>query len=630
MNEPISILIILAAVMFIVIGGLSMIAHFYTLDGIKSKTVGDGQHGVARFLTRKEIKKTYNQVPYDAKNWRKGKNRPTEQGLVVGSATKSLVERVKGNNDVVGLVDTGDVHCLMIGAAGVGKTAFFLYPNLEYACASGMSFITTDTKGDLARNYGAIAKEYYGYNIAVIDLRNPTKSDGNNLLHLVNKYMDIYRADNTNLIAKAKAEKYAKIIAKTIIATDGDNSSMGQNAFFYDSAEGLLSAVILLLAEFMPPTKIDGQIVDRRHIVSVFKMVQDLTAPGKAKGKSQFQELMELLPSTHKAKWFSGAALNSSEAAMASVLSTVLSRLNAFLDTEMEQILCFHTSIDAEKFCTEKSAIFLILPEEDNTKYFMVSLFLQQFYREMLAVADEHDGKLPNRVVIYADEIGTIPKIDSFEMMLSAGRSRRISVVPIIQSFAQLDKNYGKEGSEIIIDNCQLTIFGGFAPNSETAETLSKALGTRTVMSGSISRGKNDPSQSLQMMERPLLTADELKSLKKGNFVVMKTGTHPMQTRLRLFLDWGITFDKTYETEQRANRKVYYADKQELEQNIITAFGNSKSPQQTPSHKEHRKPNDSMDQTPDTQQGKKNGRNKGGINYSVDKVNQKMSSEERN
>jgi type IV secretion system protein VirD4 len=577
-NAPIVTLLGVGLMMFLVIGGLSMLAHFYTLNGIKSKTVGDGQHGVARFLTKKEIKKVYNQVPYDVARWRNGENLPTEQGLVVGS--------LSGTGDVTGLVDTGDVHCLMIGAAGVGKTAFFLYPNLEYACASGMSFITTDTKGDLARNYGAIAKDNYGYNIAVIDLRNPTKSDGNNLLHLVNKYMDIYRADKENLMAKAKAEKYAKIIAKTIIATDGDNSSMGQNAFFYDSAEGLLSAVILLLAELLPPTHIDGQLVDRRHIVSVFKMVQDLTGPGKAKGKSQFQELMELLPSTHKAKWFAGAALNSSEAAMASVLSTVLSRLNAFLDTEMEQILCFHTAIDAEKFCTEKSAIFLILPEEDNTKYFMVSLFLQQFYREMLAVADEHDGKLPNRVVIYADEIGTIPKIDSFEMMLSAGRSRRISVVPIIQSFAQLDKNYGKEGSEIITDNCQLTIFGGFAPNSETAETLSKALGTRTVMSGSISRGKNDPSQSLQMMERPLLTADELKSLKKGSFVVMKTGAHPMHTKLKLFLDWGITFDKTYEIEQRANRKVHYADKEELAENILKEYGNEKSADKTPPREE--------------------------------------------
>ena len=561
MESQLYLLIGMAALMFFVIGGISLIAHYYTLNGIKSKTVGDGQHGTARFASKKEILKAYEHIPFNVSDWRRGKNLPTEQGIIVGC---------KGaKNNVTALVDTDDVHCLMIGAAGVGKTAFFLYPNLEYACATGMSFITTDTKGDLARNYGRIAKECYGYNIAVIDLRNPTRSDGNNLLHLVNKYMDRYIEDNNNISAKAKAEKYAKIISKTIINSTGDSSAYGQNAFFYDAAEGLLTAVILLIAEYLPPTEEEGEKVDVRHIISVFKMVQDLMEPSKVKGKSQFQLLMDKLPPEHKARWFAGAALNSAEQAMASVLSTVLSRLNTFLDTEMEQILCFDTEIDAETFCNNKSAIFLILPEEDNTKYFMVSLFLQQFYREMLTVADENGGKLPNRVMIYADEIGTIPKIESFEMMLSAGRSRKISLVPIIQSFAQLDKNYGKEGSEIITDNCQLTIFGGFAPNSETAQVLSKSLGSRTVMSGSISRGKNDPSQSLQMMERPLLTADELKSLPKGNFVIMKTGENPMRTVLRLFLDWGISFGDPYVIKEKSNRKVAYADKETLEENII-------------------------------------------------------------
>lgn len=139
MNEQITILILVTALMFMVIGGLSFLAHYYTLNGIKSKTVGDGQHGVARFATKKEITKIYRPVTFQVDEWRKGRNLPTEQGLVIGSTGK------KGG--VTALVDTGDVHCLMIGAAGVGKTAFFLYPNLEYACASGMSFITTDTKG---------------------------------------------------------------------------------------------------------------------------------------------------------------------------------------------------------------------------------------------------------------------------------------------------------------------------------------------------------------------------------------------------------------------------------------------------------------------------------------------------
>ena len=572
MQEKVTILIAAATVMFFVIGGLSLLAHYYTLNGIKSRTVGDGQHGTARFATKKEIQQTYRHILFRPKSWRKGHSLPTEQGVILGSEGKK--------NEVTALVDTDDVHTLMIGASGVGKTAFFLYPNLEYACATGMSFLCTDTKGDLFRNYGAVARDYYGYNIAVIDLRNPTRSDGNNLLHLVNKYMDEYRADEHNLAAKAKAEKYAKIISKTIINSSGDSANYGQNAFFYDAAEGLLTSVILLLAEFLPPD--DDHPEERRHIISVFKMVQELLEPSRVKGKSQFQLLMAKLPPEHKAKWFAGAALNSAEQAMASVMSTVLSRLNAFLDSEMEQILCFDTAIDAEKFCNTKSAIFIVLPEEDLTKYFMVSLMIQQLYREILSVADEQGGKLKNRVVFYCDELGTIPPIESLELIFSASRSRRLMMVPIIQSFGQLQKNYGKEGSEIIVDNCQCTIFGGFAPNSQTAEVLSKALGSRTVMSGSISRGKNDPSQSLQMMERPLMMPDELKSLPKGQFVVMKTGTHPMQTRLRLFLDWGITFDRIYEVPEKAARKVAYADKDEMERRIMTRYHADRAAEDAP------------------------------------------------
>ena len=169
--------------------------------------------------------------------------------------------------------------------------------------------------------------------------------------------------------------------------------------------------------------------------------------------------------------------------------------------------------------------------------------------------------------LLYCDEFGTMPPFDVLPLF-SAGRSRRLTLVPIIQSLAQLEKNYGKEGSEIIQDNCQDTIFGGFAPNSQTAEVLSKALGNRTVLSGSVSRGKNDPSQSLQMMERPLLTPDELKSIPKGNFIVQKTGQHPMRTRLRLFLEWGITFEEPYIVPERADRAVAYANREDLEHNL--------------------------------------------------------------
>ncbi len=81
--------------------------------------------------------------------------------------------------------------------------------------------------------------------------------------------------------------------------------------------------------------------------------------PSKTRGKNQFQLLIEKLLPEHKARWFAGAALNK------------------FLDSELEQILCFDTTIDTERFCSRKSAVFIVLPEEDNTKYFMVSLVVQ-------------------------------------------------------------------------------------------------------------------------------------------------------------------------------------------------------------------------------------------------------------
>lgn len=558
-------LIIAAAVMFTILGLISLLAHIYNLNNIKARTVGDGQHGTARFADKREIRKTYKHVLYEPQKWREqAKNgeqptmpdgNPLPQGIIVGC---------KGKSKTVALVDDQDVHALMIGAAGVGKTAYFLYPNIEYACASGMSFISTDTKGDIYRSYGDIAQKYYGYKISVLDLRNPTKSHGNNLLHLVNKYMDLYKKSvaegKEDISYIAKSEKYAKIIAKTIILNGMDGANFGQNAFFYDAAEGLLTSSILLVSEF-------GE-EGTRHIVSVFKVIQDLLAPSKVKGQSQFKLLLNKLPPEHKARWFAGSALNSGEQSMLSVMSTAMSRLNTFLDTELEQILCFDTEIDAERFCKEKSAIFIVMPEEDNSKYFMVSLILQQLYREILSVADEKGGKLDNRVMMYLDEFGTLPKIESAEMMFSASRSRKVSIVPIIQSFAQLNKNYGAEGAEIITDNTQLTIFGGFAPNSKSAEVLSKAMGNKTVMSGSVSRGKNDPSQSLQMIERALMTPDELKSMPKGQFIVMKTGHNPMKVKLKLFFKWGIQFEEPFSIGERRVQTVKYLNKAQLESQI--------------------------------------------------------------
>ena len=123
--ESITILILACGSMFIILALILFLSHNYTLNGIKNKTVGDGQYGTARFATVAEVRKTYKKVEFNVEAWRQGIDLPDIQGLIVGCQKK--------HGKMSALIDDDDIHALMIGAAGVGKTAFFLYPNLEYA-----------------------------------------------------------------------------------------------------------------------------------------------------------------------------------------------------------------------------------------------------------------------------------------------------------------------------------------------------------------------------------------------------------------------------------------------------------------------------------------------------------------
>ena len=176
-----------------------------------------------------------------------------------------------------------------------------------------------------------------------------------------------------------------------------------------------------------------------------------------------------------------------------------------------------------------------------------------------------------NPEIVSKDYLSLLPKIESAEMMFSASRSRRLSIVPIIQSLGQLEKNYGKEGAEIIIDNIQLTIFGGFAPNSETAQVLSKSLAAgrcRVVCQQGKGQCQPVPADDRTAPHDP----DELKSMPKGQFIVMKTGTYPMKVKLKLFFKWGITFGEPYTVPDKGNRPVAYAGKQALVDAILEKY----------------------------------------------------------
>ena len=532
---------------------------------IKSKTVGDGQYGDARQATQKEIDKDYIVIPFEPNKWRMGMNLPTalEYCAVLGYLGTKKHARAR--------LDISDSNTILISPPGAGKTTCVLYPNLELACACGMSFLVTDTKGDAFRDYAGIAEKYYRYTPYVIDLRNPTRSHGFNLLQLVNKYMDMFKVSGS-LKHKARAERYAKITAHTIVHMDGFDGG-GQNSFFYEAAEGLIASTILLVSEFCAKGE--------RHIVSVFKIIQELLqtkAPlptkgekqNKVKPKNEYQKLIELLPSEHKAKWLAGAALNTAESSMHSVMSTAMSRLLSFIDSELEQILCFDSNVDAEQFCNDRVAVFIVFPEEDPTKFFLVNLFVEELYNECLTIANQ-DGKnrLDRRVLFYLDEIGTMPKFDNLDQMFTAGRSRNILFFPMLQSVAQFDKKYGHDGTNIILESCQNALFGGQAPLSKSADDFSKMLGSQTVQAGGVSHSGNgliqtNSSKSLQMVSSPLFSANKLKTMPKNQWILMKTHTHPFVTTLKRYNEWGIELNCPFAMAENATRQVSYASREEM------------------------------------------------------------------
>lgn len=533
------------------------------LDKIKATKTGDGQYGTADFATTKEIKENLVEVEFDPKSWRKGINLPEKQGVIVGA------KKIK--DKIYVYVDTSDNHTMVVSSPGGGKTTTFLYPNLEYSGACHMSGFITDTKGNVFKEYAPILEKYYGAKTKVIDLRYPLKSTPYNFLSLVNKYMDKYKKDH-GLADLALAQSYAKTIANSIIHIGGFKDA-GQNQYFYTAAEGVISGITLLVSEFCEESE--------RHIISVFKVIRECMEEDPNSSSKNLniylKTIYDMLPTDSTAKDLLAPAATSEFKTTASVLSTAMSQLLKFVDREMEQFLCFDSGIDIDEFVNGSYFIFFIVDEKAANKNFMVNLIIKQIYGELLKKAEEYDDIcLPTRIVQWLDEFGTYTKIQGAEGMFSAGRSRNIISVPFLQTLAQLNKNYGKERAETIKNSCQNLLFSYQSPSSDDADFFSKKLGTKTVTAGSVSSGKNgNNSKTLSMVKMPIMSADEITKLKKGEWVFMKAGMNPSRMNFYRTKEYGITFLEDYEVEEKTIRHVNIANVKGIEKAIAKRYGST-------------------------------------------------------
>ena len=356
---------------------------------------------------------------------------------------------------------------------------------------------------------------------------------------------------------------------------------MPDKTSFYEAAEGVISGITLLVSELCPQ--------EQRHIISVFKCIRQLmefdpatVGQKEVMPQTYFSQLYAMLPENSVAKDLLASAATSEMKTLASVVSTAISRMLSFIDSEMEQLLCFNDGIDIEHFVQGKTAIFFVFDESSNTKNFIANLLLRQTYNELLKASEYYNqNHLPHRIQYFLDEFGTYTAINGVDQFFSAGRSRNIIFNPFLQTCAQLDNKYNHDTAKTIRANCQNIMFGFQSPLSDDADYFSKVLNNQTVMTGSVSL-KNGTAQSTNqttytMVRKPLMPPDEIRRMKKGDWVLMRTGMHPIKLHLPKCEDLGIEIDyeHPYKIKSKTNRKIEYADRTTLMNAIKEKYSNT-------------------------------------------------------
>lgn len=523
----------------IVAAGLSFLLVYAgnSLD-IAARSVGDGQYGKARWATPAEKKKAYELVPM---------GKETKPGLVMGFENGCW------------LVDTSDSTALMVAPPGAGKTKNVYIPTVEYnarvnqnSAGKGASLILTDSKGELLRSCGNTLTAA-GYRILFLDFRNPLHSYWFNLIHSVNVAIDAYKAAETEqdkLLHYAAAERHAKIAAGSIV--DNLDTAMRDETsqYFTETSKGLITGLILLVSEYGAENE--------RHIISVFKLIIELNGLNEdsTEGlqKNKLEELLKHVDNDRIVN-FVGASMKADVRTSMNIFSSALGKLVSFIDAELEQLVCGHSpEFDALEFIEKPTAIFLICPDENTTRHFFASLFIRNLLNELIEYAESCGGILPRPAFNFWDEWGNMPAVKDVDSLFTAGRSRGIRSLVALQSFSQMEHRYGRVKAQIIKDSCQIILFTFVSPAATaTAEELSKSLGSQTVQSGSISRNdRGGSSTTINMVRKPLLSADEIIHMPRGNFVVMKAGVHPIRTKLPIYFSYLPKF-KPYESPRGIN-----------------------------------------------------------------------------
>ena len=439
------------------------------------------EHGSAKWGDAKRLNKKYEQVPFSS-------NKILTQNVSIGYDSRK---------------HRRNMNTLIIGGSGAGKTRFYAKPNVMQA---NTSLIVLDPKGEIARDEGYLL-EKKGYVVKVLDLINMDKS------HCYNPFVYL-QSDND----------VQKLVTNLFKATT-PKGSQSQDPFWDTAASMLLLSLIFYLMYEAPEEEQN------------FVMVMELLRAGDVhEDDDSYVSPLDMLMNRLEAKnpehiavkyyhdYHSGSAKT-----LKSIQITLAARLEKF-NLESLANMTMTDELDLPSLGEKKVALFAIIPDNDISFNFLVSILYTQIFQQLFYLADhKYGGSLPVHVHFVMDEFANVSLPDDFDKILSVMRSREVSVSIILQNLAQLKALFEKQW-ESIVGNCDEFLYLGGNEQS-THKYVSELLGKETIDTntyGKSSGRSGSYSTNYQNSGRELLTPDEVRMLDNKYALLFIRGERPV------------------------------------------------------------------------------------------------------
>lgn len=448
-------------------------------------------------------------------------------------------------------------HTLIIGTTGSGKTTTFISPTIQILAntKSKPSMLISDPKGEL---YALHAKSLLkrGYDVKILDLRNPYCSiRWNPLEKPFEMYQEMLSLDNK--VSVNEEEGYYIFENKIYYDKDELNAVIQvKKQELFDEVYEDLNDICSVLCPVKNKSEPIWESGAKNFILAItLAMLEDSENPNNemTKEKFNFFNIMKIATNTQndcedlmeyfkhrspisKSVSLSKQVLDASDKTRGSYLSTIFDKLSMFSDMS----ICSLTSaneIDFAEISTKPTALFLQIPDEKETRHTLAAMVILQAYKALVAKANTYsDLSLPRSVYFLLDEFGNLPQVHKLEQMITVGRSRKIWLVLVVQSYAQLAKVYDEKSADIIKSNCNIQIFIG-TTDQKTIEEFSKKCGNYSIIQKNVSFSSSNDGvgSSVSVKERPLIYPTELAQLNNnqnmGNAIVSIFGYSPIRSK---------------------------------------------------------------------------------------------------